>query len=61
MNVPKVDINAGHRKWCQSFMTEQAKSSNLVRDFLKRSRMYNPFSSNKKIDNILKRYGKSFW
>ena len=61
MNVSKVVINNAHKKWCQDFMAEQNKTTHKVRRLLKQSLIYNPFAYNSAIDNILKRYEKSFW
>jgi len=60
MNVGKITINTAHRKWCQDFMNEQNKTTSMIRRFLKRNSIYNPFST-KTVDNILKRYERSFW
>ena len=59
MEVPKVNIK--HILWCRNFMKEQARSTRIVRKILKQSRDINPFNTNKDIDNILKKYEKSFW
>ena len=61
MNVSKIVINTAHQKWCHDFMAEQNKTTSMVRQYLKRNSVYNPFCSSKKIDNILKKYEKSFW
>ena len=61
MNVSKIVINNTHHKWCQDFLNEQNKTTKLVRKVLRKASMYNPFAYDKNIDNILKRYEKSFW
>lgn len=61
MAINRISGNIGHRMWCNAFMKEQKETTKMVRKVLKQSRMYNPFSTNKTIDNILKRYEKSFW
>ena len=61
MNVGKVVVNTAHKKWCQDFMNEQNQTTRMVRRILKRSSVYNPFANTGKIDDILKRYEKSFW
>ena len=61
MNVEKIAVNTSHRKWCQNFMAEQNKTTNMVRQFLKRNSIYNPFGNDKVIDNILKKYEKNFF
>lgn len=61
MNVPKIDLNVKHIKWCQNFMKEQAKMAQMTRRVLKESRKFNPFDTNRDIDNILKQHEKSFW
>ncbi len=61
MNVSKVVINNAHKKWCQDFMAEQNKTTRKLRRLLKQSSIYNPFARNNDIDNILKRYERSFW
>ena len=60
MNISKISITRGHRKWCEDFLREQNKSTKMVRDFVAKSRVYNPFSD-KTVTNMLKRYEKSFW
>ena len=61
MKVPKIVANNAHRKWCMEFQKEQNKTTRMVRNLLKKSNLNNPFSNNANIDNILKRYEKSFW
>lgn len=61
MNVPKIDLNRKHIKWCHNFMKEQAKSAQITRRVLKQARKFNPFDTNRDIDNILKQHEKSFW
>ncbi len=61
MNISKIAINASHRNWCNNFLREQNKSTHLVRQLLKETSIYNPISYDKEINNILKRYEKSFW
>lgn len=53
--------NVLYAKWCKNFMAEQNKSTNIVRRLMNKSQMYNPFANNSIVDNILKRYEKSFW
>ena len=61
MYVGRIAVNTAHKKWCQYFMAEQNKSTNLVKKVIKKTRMFNPFDTNQEINNILKRYEKSFW
>ena len=61
MNVPKVNLKVGYSKWCADFMEEQSKSTRMVRGILKKTKVFNPLGNFKNIDNILKRYEKSFW
>ena len=42
-------------------MNEQTRSAQMIRKYLKESKMYNPFDNTKEVDNILKKYGKGFW
>ena len=60
MNVPKVAVNITHQKWCQDFLTEQNRTTSLIRKFIKKRSSYNPFD-NRYFDKLLKRYEKSFW
>ena len=61
MKVGKVVVNTAHKRWCQSFMNEQAQAIKNVRKILKRSSSVNPFAENKQTDRILSEYEKSFW
>ncbi len=60
MNISKISVNLSHRRWCESFLREQNKSTKIVRDFVAKSRVYNPFSD-RTVEKILKKYEKSFW
>ena len=53
--------NTLYKKWCKNFMAEQIKSTRIVRQLINKSQIYNPFANYSTIDNILKRYEKSFW
>ena len=61
MNISKSNLNLKHIAWCNNFMKEQVKSARLIRKYLKESRINNPLSNDTEIDNILKKYEKSFW
>ena len=61
MNVGKVVVNTAHRKWCQDFINEQNKTTRLIRHFIKRNSVYNPFGNSREFDKILNRYERSFW
>jgi len=54
MKVSKISVNTKHIKWCHNFMKEQKKSAQLVRKYLKETRIQNPFNTGKDIDKILK-------
>ena len=60
MKVSKIAVNNAHRKWCSDFLAEQNKTTSLIRKFIKRNSVTNPFDS-KEFDRLLKRYEKSFW